>query len=578
MSGRGSGVVSVDLAAAPFHLDEDAIAWVNRTREQMSIERKVGQLFCLLAVPPTPEHIDADFAIAEPGGYMRRPAPREQIVGLNRYLQSKATVPLLIAANIETGAEGLATDSTSFGSPLQVAATDDADNAYRMGYVAAREARALGCRWAFAPILDVQMNFRNPIVLTRGFGSDPERVSRMSRRFVRGIQDAGGAASIKHWPGDGVDDRDQHLVTSVNTLSVAEWERTFGAIYRDAIDEGALTLMSAHIALPEYSRALRPGIRDEDILPASLAPELNLDLLRGRLGFRGLIVTDASTMAGMQLPMPRRRLVPVSVAAGCDMFLFSTDYAEDYGYMLAGVHDGTVTIERLDEAVTRVLAVKAALGLHRATTLDDLVPDDYDAVDTDAHEQWARDSARAAITLVKSKEPGVLPLRPEKTPRILLYSLRSRDATLAPVERFIDGMEASGFTVRHFEPESADPTNTMVLGKDGGIIGQQLRDEFDVVIYLADVWPHSNVPTARLDWAYKTAANVPKYVTEVPTIFVSLGSPFHLQDVPRVRIFVNAYAHNDATVDAVVDALTGRSPFGGINPVDPFCGYWDARL
>jgi len=567
------------LDRAPFHLDAEARAWVSATRDALTLEQKVGQLFCLLAVPATPEEIDRHFAIAEPGGYMRRPAPRSEILELNRYLQSRARVPLLIAANLEAGADGLATDATSFGNPLQVAATDDEKNAYLMGQVSGREARALGCRWAFSPIVDIQMNFANPITLTRAFGSDPRRVARMGAEFVRGVQEAAVAASVKHWPGDGVDDRDQHLVTSINDLSVDAWEATFGEVYRAVIAAGAMTVMAAHIALPEYSRALRPGIADEDILPASLAPEITTELLRDRLGFRGLVVSDASTMAGMQLPMPRRDMVPKTIAAGCDMFLFSTDYEEDYAFMLAGVRTGVITPERLDEAVTRVLALKAALDLHAAASPAELVRDGaYERLDLDAHREHARASADAAVTLVKSREAGLLPLDPARHPRVLVYSLRGRDATTEPAEQFCSALRDEGFTVRLYQEDQAPDTGSLVLGRDGAVVGKELLADFDLVVYLADVSPTSNVPTARLTWSYKTGANVPKYVTEIPTIVISLGSPFHLQDVPRVRTFINAYAHNRATVQAVVDKLLGRSAFAGVSPVDPFCGYWDARL
>lgn len=566
----------IDLAAAPFHLDEGARAWVADTLASLTTEQKIGQLFCLLAVPATVEHIDSDFAVAEPGGYMRRPAPRADIAELNRHLQSRARVPLLIAANIETGAEGLATDATSFGSPLQAAATGAVENAYRMGSVAGTEARNLGCRWAFSPIVDIQMNPMNPMTLTRAFGSDPAVVAAMGREFVRGVQDAGVAASIKHWPGDGVDDRDQHLVTTINSLSVDDWEATFGEVYRQTIAAGALTLMSAHIALPEYSRLLRPGIADHEILPASLAPELNLDLLRGRLGFNGLIVTDASTMGGMQVPMPRHELVPRSIAAGCDMFLFSTDYEEDYGFMLAGLRDGVISEARLDEAVTRVLALKAAVDLHTAASVDELVPDAD--IDVSTHRAWAESSASQAVTLVKNNEPGVLPLDPGRLRRVLVYSLRSRDARLETAENFCDALRDEGFEVTLFDDTPQMDPGAMVLGKDGAVVGKQLLADYDAVVYLADCWPTSNIPTVRLSWAFKTAANVPKYVTEIPTIFISLGSPYHLQDVPRVRTFINAYAHDDTTVRVVVDKLVGRSEFVGTSPVDPFCGYWDARL
>jgi beta-N-acetylhexosaminidase len=566
----------VDLTAAPFGLDERGAMWVENTLASLTLDQKVGQMFCLVAVPATREEMDANAAIGEPAGYMRRPAPTEEILDLNAYIQERATVPMLIAANTEAGASGLAVDATGFGSAMQVAATDDPEHAYRMGVVAGAQSRARGANWSFAPIIDIQFNWASAITNIRGFGSYPDTVSSMGAAFVRGVQEHGVAASIKHWPGDGVDDRDQHLVTSINLLSVDDWIASYGKAYQASIDAGALTVMSAHIAAPELSRWLVPGIRDEDILPASLAPELTTVLLRDRLGFNGLVVSDASTMAGMQIPMPRRAMVPASINAGCDMFLFSTDYEEDFGFMRDAVLEGLIPAERVDQAVTRVLALKAALGLHldhapRATA------DTVAAVDSLKHNQWAAEAAGRAITLVKNKEEGLLPLSPGATRRVLVYSLRGPLAEVSTAERMCAMLRDEGFEVTLFDDEHA-VIGAAVIGRDGAVIGAELLAKHDLVLYLADVWPASNEPTVRLAWTPRTAANVPKYLTEIPTVFVSLGSPFHLQDVPRVRTFINAYGRTEATMRAVVDRLVGRQEFTGVSPVDPFCGYWDARL
>lgn len=161
-----------------------------------------------------------------------------------------------------------------------------------------------------------------------------------------------------------MDERDQHLVTSINSLSCAEWDATFGQVYQAGIDAGALTVMAGHIMQPAYSRKLRPGIADKDILPASLAPELITDLLRDQLGFNGLVITDATAMAGMGIPMPRAQALPQAIAAGCDMFLFTRNLEEDFAYMKQGVAAGVITPERLHDALTRILGLKAALKLH----------------------------------------------------------------------------------------------------------------------------------------------------------------------------------------------------------------------
>lgn len=564
------------LREPPFNLDDEAVAWVEDTLASLTVEQKVGQLFCLLERSVDQADLDRLCAVAQPAGFTRRPGAHEDVAALNDYLQGMADVPMLISANFEFGPIGLALDATPFGSPLQVGATADSQHAYRHGVVCGREARALGATWAFGPILDIQLDPANPMALTRAYGSSAETVAMMGEASVRGLQGSGVAACLKHWPGDGVDDRDQHLVTAINDLSVQEWEETFGVAYRRGIEAGALTVMAGHIALPEYSRVLVPGIADEEILPASLAPELTTTLLRERLGFRGLVVTDASNMAGLLVTMPRSELVPRTIAAGCDMFLFAPDYAEDFGYMLAGVRDGVITPERLDEAVTRTLALKAALGLHR--------PEDvargrsglaHHELDLEQHRAWARRCADHAVTLVKAKESGVLPLDPARHRRVLVRSLRGAGARPDAAERVVDLLRAEGFDAieweDHFGPRAG-------LDHTDPITASRLREDFDALLYLADVQPVSNVPTARLAWSGHTGEDVPKYLAEMPTILVSLGSPFHLQDVPRIRTFINAYAHDDATIEAVVAKLIGRSEFVGRSPVDPFCGYWDARL
>ncbi|WP_062317768.1 beta-phosphoglucomutase [Demequina maris] len=564
----------VRLDAAPFHLDDAAQAWVRDTLAGLTLEQKLGQLFFLMA--NAPEQVDAEIALAEPGGWMRRPAPVDEAVSLNRHIQAASSIPALIAGNLENGADGASFMATQVGTPLQAAATGDDSCAYRMGQVAAVEGRALGVTWDFAPIIDIQSNVRNPIVLNRGFGSDADRVRRMGVEFVRGLQDHGMAASVKHWPGDGVDDRDQHLLTSVNTLSVEEWESTFGEAYRASIEAGALSVMAAHIALPAYSRALRPGIADEDILPASLAPELTTELLRERMGFNGVVITDASLMGGLLMRMPRRELVPATVAAGCDMFLFTPDYAEDLAHMRAGVESGVISAARLDEAVTRVLALKAALGLHRASSPEELVPG-LDGIDTGTHRAWARAQAEAAVTLVKDKEAGLLPLSPERTPRVLVYSLRGFLSGTGPAESFCEALRSRGFAATLFEDGPPGSTMFKRVGVDGGVNGADLLDHYDAVIYLVDIQPRSNVTSARIEWAPFTAGNLPRHVTEIPTLVVSLGSPFHLQDVPFIRTYVNAYANNPETAEAVAAALTGEIAFRGESPVDAFAGYEDAR-
>ncbi len=315
-------------------------------------------------------------------------------------------------------------DGTAYASQMEVAATDDESMAYRLGLVAGVEGRAVGCNWTFAPVIDLDYNHLNPITNTCTYGSDPERVLRMVRAYMRGIQECGLAVSIKHWPGDGVDGRDQHLVTSVNTFSVEQWDATYGKIYQGMIDAGAETVMAAYIMQPAYTRKFNPGIKDTDIMPASLSPELNLQLLREQMGFNGLVVTDATGMAGMTAAMPREKAVPAAIMAGSDIFLFNVNIRQDFEYMLKGLQTGALTMERLDEAVTIILAFKAALKLHEQKAAGTLVPDEsaLSILNCAEHRGWARECADKAVTLVNDTQ-ALLPLTVEKHKRILLYVL-----------------------------------------------------------------------------------------------------------------------------------------------------------
>ena len=333
----------IDLAAKPFYLKPEDIEWVNTTLAGMTTEEKAGQLFCVLFKECKPEEFEYVFNILKPGGCMYRVVPTERAIAATQNIYSRSKVPPLIAANLEKGGNGIVTEGTLVGAPMEIAATDDIGMATKMAHACAAEASAVGANWAFAPIIDIDTNYRNPITNTRTFGSDPERVRRMGRAYVEEVQKMGLAASIKHFPGDGQDERDQHLVTSINSMDCDPWMNTYGAAYKAGIEAGALTAMVGHIMQPAWTRRLNPGIKDEDIMPGTLSREMMQGLLRGELGFNGLICTDATTMAGYTLAMSRRRAVPESIARGADMFLFARNLEEDYGFMLQGIKDGIIT-------------------------------------------------------------------------------------------------------------------------------------------------------------------------------------------------------------------------------------------
>ncbi|MDR1117556.1 MAG: glycoside hydrolase family 3 protein [Oscillospiraceae bacterium] len=564
----------VNLRANPFFLDDEGVKWVEDTIASMTVEEKIGQLFCPVGFT-TDENVLKGMLDKGIGGMMYRSGPGAETQKNHRFLQANAKIPLLLAANLEAGGTGVAADGTDFAKPLQVAATDDPEQAYRLGYISCSEGAAVGCNWSFAPIVDIDMNWRNPITNLRTFGSDPKRVLAMGAAYMRGADEAGLAVSIKHFPGDGVDERDQHLHTTVNSLSADEWTATYGMVYKGLIDKGAKTVMVAHIAQPDWAKKLNPALTEKEAhLPATLSKELMSGLLRGELGFNGLVVTDATPMLGFTCAMPRRDAVPYSISTGVDMFLFNKSFDEDYEYMLDGYKNGVITEERLRDALLRILGVKASLGLHVKAANGTLVPgpEALDILGNDKFTAWARECADKAVTLVKDTG-GILPVTPEKYKRVALFVSEGGDyfgATTGLEDTLKKEFEARGFEI--VEPPAGGFTDKPVTVAD-------FKSSIDLAIFAFDFPTASNNTVIRLIWkGGLMGGSTPWFSAEVPTMAVSFANPYHLFDVPQVSAMVNAYTNNKYVIPAALDKITGKSEFKGKSPVDPFCGCFDATL
>ncbi|MGE3911717.1 MAG: glycoside hydrolase family 3 protein [Chloroflexota bacterium] len=576
----------VDLTAKPFNLDDEAVVWVRSTIKAMSPEEKIGQLFVNLNSAFTPDYLDRILSTYHVGGMRFRGADAATVQAHIRYAQSRSKIPLLIASNPEMGGFGSVDDGTLVCTHLQAGSHPDSSIAREMGRIAGIETAALGCNWAFAPIVDIHYNWRNTVVATRAFGNTPEIVIERAKAYFDGISESRTVCAIKHFPGDGVDERDQHVVTSWNTLGADEWHATYGQVFRALIDHGAQSIMAGHIGAPELSRKLRPGIADKDILPASLAPELLQDLLRGELGFNGLILTDASIMVGMTSAMKRRDLVPAAIAAGCDMFLFFRNADEDFRYMLDGYRNGVITEARLQEALERILALKASLGLH-ATPREELVPspDALAVVGSPAHRAIAADIADKTVTLIKDTQNN-LPLRPETHRRIRLYGITGEsDFTRTDQTGYLriaqEELERAGFEVHVFKNAQQRTAEGDTGHNFHSILAEEATDAYaetyDAAIIFANVQGFAQEAAIRIHWSAPMAAEIPWYATEIPTVFVSLSLPNHLIDVPMVKTVIHAHAPTREVIRAVVEKIQGKSPFQGTFNENVFCGSFDTR-
>ncbi|MGM9606484.1 MAG: glycoside hydrolase family 3 protein [Oscillospiraceae bacterium] len=546
----------IDLSANPFYLKEEQIRWVENTLAEMTREQKVGQLFCVLGGEYEPEKLEEMVREGRIGGILFRPVvPAAQIRADYERLDALASIPLLKAANLEEGGSGGASDGTLFGWPMLTAAAHSEEMVERFGQVCGVEGRAMGVNWTFSPVCDLDLNYLNPITNVRTFGSDREAVRKNTALYVKAVQECGLAACAKHFPGDGVDYRDHHLHPTYNSLSAREWYDSYGAIYRELISQGLLSIMAGHIVQPNVAMDINPSLTPAQCLPASLSRELLTGVLREKYGFNGVITTDATIMGGYCMAMERGKAIPGSIMAGSDMLVFSTDIDEDYYSMLEGLNSGLLTPERLDEAVTRILALKAKVCFREPGT------------ETVPGRQWHRECADRAITLVKAIQPDALPVTPDRYPVIRLITLGKDDILDGSVKEITTQcLEQAGFRVEHYDPFADD------------LHGSGALDRKRLTLYMSNYEQASNQTVVRINWCPKHALDMPRFVWEETSIFVSLANPYHLQDVPRIKTYINAYTATRDTIELVLEKLMGKSPFWGRSPVDPFCGLPDTRL
>lgn len=563
----------IDLKEKPFYLDDDQIRWVEETLEAMTENEKAEHLFCPMLMNTDPKELEEVFAGHCYGSVMFRVNSAKEVQEAINILQKISKIPMLVSANLEDGGNGIAAEGTYMGRQMLIAATNEENMAYKLGTVCGKEGNALGVNWAFSPVLDIDYNYHNPITNVRTYGSDFNRVIRMGRQYIKGLTEQGLVPTIKHFPGDGIDERDQHLLTSVNTLSVEEWENSYGKVYRTMIEDGAMTAMVGHIAMPAMEE-LFDGKPCEQVIPASYSKNIMTNYLRGRLGFNGLISTDASPMVGMTSNSVRAEAVPGCIENGADVFLFGRDLNEDVEYMKAGIRDGRLSRKRLDEAVTRILATKAAMHLHTQKESGTLYRNEeqLDVIGCGEHISWAKEAADKGVTLVKDNKK-LIPISYPKYKNVLLQILGEFASNDRVKEQFVNRLTAEGFNITVYKNETIEElfTKTSV---------EEFKKKYDLVMYVGNIENASNKTVNRINWYTMVGAgnNLPWFVREVPTIFVSVGNPYHLLDVPMVGTYINGYCHSPYVIDAIVDKLFGKSEFKGVSPIDPFCGRWDTRL
>ena len=567
-------MMNVDLMKVPYCLDEAQIARIKSIIAGMRIEEKCGQLFCDVQresdIEKTLEHVRNKHV----GAVMASGGKLCDVTAHITQMQACAKVPLLIAANLEAGGNGILEEGTYYGKQMQIAATNDVNKAEMLGGICGEEGRIAGVNWAFAPVCDINYNFRNPMASVRTYGSDADCVGAMVSAYISALQGQNLAACAKHFPGDGVDERDQHYVMSVNSLSCEEWDRSYGQIYKKAIENGVLTVMAGHIAMPAYEEYFSGEVIYR---PATQSENMITKLLKEKLGFNGLVTTDATQMIGFCSGLKRQEALVQAINSGCDMLLFSIDFDEDYQWVLEACKNGNIMPERLEDALMRILGVKMKLGLFDREDFTENTGANGGCLQSElltevfcCHQEQAAVCADEAVTLVKDTQK-LLPLSSVKYAKVLLVVLGESSSNATVEAWFRKYLEKEGFDVYTYSLEALEKSRDTVA---------EFKKKYDLVLYVGNIDDCVNSTGARILWRHQMGYgnHIPWFVREVPTLCVSLGSPYLLLDIPMIPTYINGYSNSEFVVQAAVEKLVGKSVFKGKSPVDPFCGYEDTKL
>jgi beta-N-acetylhexosaminidase len=466
--------------------------------------------------------------------------------------QKASKLPLIFQEDYETGLN--LPGMTAFPREMSIGAANNESLAFKYGEGVAQEARSVGVNWVLHPVCDINFNPFNPIVNTRSVSDSPEKVIRLLKQQINGLQNNGVAATIKHFPGDGVDYRDQHLLTSCNSLSKTDWDKTYGLVYKELIANGVACIMPGHISLPAYQKEKLNGFYP----PATLSKELLTGLLKGQLGFKGVIVSDALVMAGFRGYYNTTLESELQCfAAGVDMMLWPS--YEFMDSLEVRIKSGKIPMSRLDDAVQRVWAMKEHFGLLKKERelISPLTPDA-----SAKFAQVAQDVADHAITLVRD-EPRLLPLDVKKKEKILMVGV-------TPLSRRGDGnIEKIILLQTELKNRGLDVDFQREILYESNYWSDEVVNKYDKIIFVTNRYFHN--PPGPLQMWDDEAQSVwcANSISKSKVIVVSLGSPYHANEYfERVSTIINAYSCDNSTIKAVAKTLCGEIPFMGSSPVN----------
>ena len=509
--------------------------WVDKTYNSLSQDEKLGQLFIVaLYTNKGEEFINQIRNIVKNdkiGGLilMQDDAARE--INLVNEFQSQSKVPLMIGMDAEWGVFQRIAKAHKYPWAITLGAIQDKNLITEMSAKIAEDCKRMGINWDFAPVVDVNTNPNNPIIGNRSFGSDVNNVVNSALAYSNGLQDNRILAAIKHFPGHGDTDKDSHLDLPVVSHNLERLEKIEIAPFKALMNKGIGGVMVAHLYVP--------SLENEKGIPASVSKKIVTGLLKEKLGYKGLIITDALNMGAVANKFKAGELDAMAFKAGNDIMLFSQDVATGKKLIQKAIDNGEIQQNRVEESVKKILLTKYYLGLNQYNNIN---PENVNEdLNNASHSALVQKMYANALTLIKD-DKKLLPLDCKET----YYYVPLEEA---PYETFLNQLNL-GTTVifKNSNEINTIPANSKV------IVGFHKDNST------------AYKPYKISDASKKVLSDLTKNQNVILDVF---GSPYALKDIDisKVSTVLVSYENNDDAMKATANGILGQTKISGRLPV-----------
>ncbi|MCA1624248.1 MAG: glycoside hydrolase family 3 protein [Acidobacteria bacterium] len=529
--------------------------WVEQTLKNLTLRERIGQMIVVGALGEYKNVNSEKFADIKKqilankvGGFVFYRGDALELAAMTNEMQRVAKVPLLMAADFERGLPMQIKSGTSFTHNMGIAAAGDPQAAYRKGRIIAEEMRALGINWLYGPVSDVANNPGNTMVNVRSYGEDAQKTAEFVAAEVRGLKDGGVLSTAKHFPGHGDTPIDSHIFLPIINVKREHFSSVELAPFRAAIAAGLDSLMTAHIALPEITG---------DNVPASLSPQINNDLIRKELKFDGIITTDSLGMGAIIKNYKGTEGAVRAIKAGADVALLPPDPKGTIDATQAAVVRGEIPREQIDASVRRLLRAKYRVGLAnpKARTVDLNAVNRI--VEKPENVRFANELAERSMTLFRN-EKNVLPLNANQAQNTLFIIVAGdEDPDQGNVFKTAIETRVKNASVRRVDRRTTE--------KEYNLLFDEAKKAETIVVA-------PFVKRAALKGTIALPNEEAEFMQRIvdlkkPVAVVAFGSPYQLQQFPKAKVYMAAWAVEDVAQNAAARAIFGETAITGRSPV-----------